>query len=166
MLYSGDFYHAEFCTLLVYWLYLLDIYIAVWVYCLSTLSWGIPILTVQECQSYSQFHNYYCSYRKFPKYSDTHESKRCRRNGDQCRPWSDWVCTVCRGLSVRKLRAITVPVTNLAARFCRLSSSSWRTTPGGSQTELPYSRTGCAWVLCKLPLLHFGDKNINSASGN
>ena len=43
-------------------------------------------------------------------------SKRCRRNGKQCRPWSDcssrssliWVCTVCPGISVRKLRIITV----------------------------------------------------------
>ena len=35
-----------------------DLYIAVYlqVYCLSSFSWGIPILTVQECQSYSQFH--------------------------------------------------------------------------------------------------------------
>ena len=28
--------------------------------CLSSLSWGIPILIVQECQSYSQIHN--CNY--------------------------------------------------------------------------------------------------------
>ena len=27
---------------------------------ISSISWGIPILTVQECQSYSQFHN--CNY--------------------------------------------------------------------------------------------------------
>ena len=76
-------------------------------------------------------------YRKFPKCSDTqniccnhskmwtmllyNESKRCRRNGKQCRPWSDcssdqtapwssliWVCTVCPGKSVRKLRIIMV----------------------------------------------------------
>ena len=37
---------------------------------------------------------------------------------------------------------LLLPVTNLAARVCTLSNSSWRTTPGGSQTELPYSRTG------------------------
>ena len=30
----------------------------------------------------------------------------------------------------------------LAARFCTLSNSSWRTTPWRSQTELPKSRTG------------------------
>ena len=75
-------------------------------------------------------------YRKFPKYLDTqniccnhskiwtmwlyhrvmNESKRCRRNGKQCRAWSDcssrisliWVCTVCPGISVQKLRIITV----------------------------------------------------------
>ena len=42
--------------------------------------------------------------------------ERCRRNGKQCRPWSDcssrssliWVCTVFPGLSVRKLRIIMV----------------------------------------------------------
>ena len=43
-------------------------------------------------------------------------SKRCRRNGKQWKPWSDcfsrssliWVCTVCPGIPVRKLRIITV----------------------------------------------------------
>ena len=80
----------------------------------------------------------YCvhkEYRKFPKYLDTpkiccnhstiwtmwlyhksNESKRCRWNSKQCRPWSDcssrssliWVCTVCPGISVLKLRIITV----------------------------------------------------------
>ena len=42
--------------------------------------------------------------------------KRCNRNCQQCRPWSDcssrssliWVCTVCPDLSVWKLRNITV----------------------------------------------------------
>ena len=73
-------------------------------------------------------------YYKFSKYSYTqniccnhsriwnmwlyqsYECKRCRRNGKQCRPWSDccsrssliWVCTVCLGISVWKLRIITV----------------------------------------------------------
>ena len=65
-------------------------------------------------------------YRKFPKYSDTQKIS-CNHskvwtiwlyhrvmspNGKQCRPWSDccliWVCTVCPGISVRKLRIITV----------------------------------------------------------
>ena len=39
-------------------------------------------------------------------------SKWCRRNGKQCRPWSDcsliWVCTVCLDISVWKLRIITL----------------------------------------------------------
>ena len=47
---------------------------------------------------------------------ESYESKRCRRNGKQCRPWSVcsfrssliWVCTVCLGISVQKLRIITV----------------------------------------------------------
>ena len=29
----------------------------IWVYCLSSVSWGLPILNVQEYQSYSQFHS-------------------------------------------------------------------------------------------------------------
>ena len=45
----------------------------------------------------------------------SNESKRCRWNGEQCRPWSDcssrssliWVYTVCPGLPVWKLRIIT-----------------------------------------------------------
>ena len=49
-------------------------------------------------------------------FTQSSESKRCRLNGKQCRPWSDcssrssliWVYTVCLGLSVRKLRIITV----------------------------------------------------------
>ena len=74
-------------------------------------------------------------YRKNPKISDTRKfaviilkveqggftlrvnvSKGCRGNCKQCRPWSDcssrssliWVCTVCPGLSVWKLKIITV----------------------------------------------------------
>ena len=47
------------------------------------------------------------------------QSKSCRWNGRQCRPWSDcssrssliWVCTVCQDLSVWKLRTITVHMT-------------------------------------------------------
>ena len=81
-------------------------------------------------------------YHKFPKYSDTqkiccnhskiwtmwlyqsNESKQCRQNGIQCRPWSDcssrsliWVCTVCPGISVRKLRIITVIKVILFVKF-------------------------------------------------
>ena len=37
---------------LVYWLY---IAVYVWVYCLSSFSWGIPILTVQECHQTPSF---------------------------------------------------------------------------------------------------------------
>ena len=47
---------------------------------------------------------------------ESNASKRCRRNGKQCRPWLDcsssssliWVYTVCLGISVRKLRIIMV----------------------------------------------------------
>ena len=35
-------------SLLVYWLYPSDLCITIWVYCLSSVSWGIPILNVQE----------------------------------------------------------------------------------------------------------------------
>ena len=43
-------------SLLVFWLS--DLCITIWVYCLSSVSWGIPILNVQECQSCSQFQSY------------------------------------------------------------------------------------------------------------
>ena len=79
-------------------------------------------------EHFSMFVIKFETYCNFLKYSDTqknlnyvvlpqsNESKRCRRNGKQCRPWSDfssrssliWVCTVCPGISVRKLRIITV----------------------------------------------------------
>ena len=43
----------------------------------------------------------------------SNESKRCKWNGKQCRPWCSrssliWVYTVCPGISVRKLRIIMV----------------------------------------------------------
>ena len=41
----------------------------------------------------------------------SNESKRRRRNGKQCRPWS--VYTVCTGLFVRKLRIITVQLVSI-----------------------------------------------------
>ena len=62
----------------------------------------------------------------------SNESKRCRRNSKQCRPWSDcssrssliWVCTVCPGISVRKLRIITVLSAHTFATWIR-GSGEW-----------------------------------------
>ena len=52
-------------------------------------------------------------------------AKWCRLNGKQCRPWSDcfsrssliWVYTVCPGLSVQKLRIITVKTADKTMKF-------------------------------------------------
>ena len=49
------------------------------------------------------------------------------------------------------------PVTNLAARCCTFSNSSWRVFPLGSQTGLAYSRTGLSSPL----ICHF--LNISGA---
>ena len=42
--------------------------------------------------------------------------QRCRRNGKQCRPWSD-SSTVCTCISVRKLRIITVHLNRKSLKF-------------------------------------------------
>ena len=49
----------------------------------------------------------------------------------------------CSGMPVvPSVSKLQFPVTNLAARFWTFSSSFWRPTPEGSQTEPLYSRTG------------------------
>ena len=56
---SRDIFHSGlrgWSHLLVNWLYLSDLCI-IGLYCLSSFSWGIAILIVQECQTNSQFHS-------------------------------------------------------------------------------------------------------------
>ena len=74
-----------------------------------------------------------CNYPKIwiMRLYQSNESKRCRRNGEQCRPWSYWssssslikIYTVCPGLSVRKLRIITNEWNDLVLRLT--TEGSW-----------------------------------------
>ena len=92
----------------------------------------------------------------------SNESKRCRRNGKQCRPWSDfssrssliWVCTVCPDISVRKLRIITVPCTHGGMsmtnepRHDKTNKMSVR--PARTQISLIWVFAGCTATLLVL----------------